>query len=96
MDLLEQGNAVILGKSGKVEALAEQYALHKVISENHKYDRRHLACATVNGLDAIISFNFTHINRRWTKDKIQAVNQLNDYNPITVNLPMEVTGHENV
>ena len=96
MDLLERSHAAILRKSDEAEALAEQYAVHKVISENHKYDRRHLACATVNGVDAIISFNFTHINRLWTKSRILAVNQLNDYNPITINLLMEVTGNENV
>ena len=96
MDLLERSHAVILRKSEEAEALAEQYALHKVISETHYYDRWHLACATVHGLDAIISFNFTHINRLWTKDKILAVNQLNDYKPISIGLPMEVTGNENL
>ena len=96
MDLLERSGVAILRKSAEAEALAEQYAVHGVITKRHYYDRWHLACAAVNGLDAIISFNFTHINRIWTKDKIQAVNRLNDYAPISINLPMEVTGNENV
>ena len=96
MDLLERSRVAILRKSEETDALAEQYAIHKVISENHLYDRWHLACATVNGIDALISFNFSHINRLWTKEKIMAVNKLNDYNPITINLPMEVTGNEDV
>jgi len=96
LDLLAKSRISILRKSDEAETLADAYAIHKVISENHEYDRWHLGCAVVNGMDAIISFNFSHINRRWTKDRIEAVNKLCGYNNITINLPMEVTGNEYV
>jgi hypothetical protein len=96
LGLLQHSNVTILRKSEEAEALADAYALHAVISERHEYDRWHLGCATVNGMDAIISFNFSHINRRWTKDRIGAVNHLNGYGNITINLPMEVTGNADV
>ena len=96
LDLFNSCNLNILSRSSATDILAEQYAFHKLISEKHLLDRQHLACATVNGLDAIISFNFSHINRIWTKDKIIAVNKLNNYNPVSIHLPMEVTKYEEI
>jgi len=94
LSLLEKHPITILDTSQETEELASAYAEHKIISHKHVFDRLHLASATVNGMDAIISFNFSHINRLWTKEKIQAVNQVQGYNRISINLPMEVVEYE--
>ena len=94
MSLLQRYPITLLERSQETAEMARLYADYGVISEKHELDRLHLACTTVNGLDAIISFNFTHINRRWTMEKVEAVNKLNGYNNITINLPMEVITYE--
>jgi len=47
-------------------------------------------------LDAIVSFNFSHINRLSTKEKTGLVNQLNGYPTVPIILPMEVIDVEDV
>jgi len=94
--LLTKYNIPILEKSKETEFLANQYAFHQIISEKHMYDRLHIACAAVGGMDAIVSFNFTHINRLSTKEKTGLVNRLNGYPAVTIILPMEVIGHDDI
>ncbi|MCL2494906.1 MAG: hypothetical protein FWE98_04530 [Oscillospiraceae bacterium] len=95
LELLEQCGAILLKKSDEIEALAYQYAVHEIISENHEYDRWHIACASVHGMDALVSLNFTHINRLWTKDKMRYVNPLNGYPAVSIIAPMEVINNGN-
>ena len=54
----------------------------------------HIACATVNGLDMIISLNYNHINRVKTKKMTRLVNELKGYREITICSPMEVIENE--
>ena len=88
--LLNKSCATVFDRSAETDALAQQYVEHNVISEKHSYDRAHLACAAVNGMNAIVSFNFAHINRLWTKEKAEWVNRLNGYPGVQIVLPMEV------
>ena len=90
LSLLEQYPIIVLNASQEAEDLAQAYAEYKAISPKHRFDRLHLACAVINGLDAVISFNFSHINRVWTQDKVDAVNQLMGYNRIRINQPAGV------
>ena len=96
LELLNESCAFVLGKSEEAEYLASQYVAHKVISEKHSYDRLHVACAAVNGMDAIVSFNFSHINRLSTKEKTDLVNRLNGYPAVPIVLPMEVIEYDDV
>jgi len=45
---------------------------------------------TVNGLDFIVSLNFTHIARPWTIEKVRQVNIREGFNPIGIYKPVEV------
>ena len=90
MELIAHHNIVILDESEEVEVLAKAYVTHDVITEAHYYDRLHVACTSVNGLDAIISLNFSHINRKKTKELTEPVNRLYGYNKIYIGSPMEV------
>jgi len=90
LGLISGYDMTILDESQAIEALAKAYVTHGVITEPHYYDRMHLACASVNGLDAIISYNFSHINRKKTKELTGPVNVLYGYRNIYIGLPMEV------
>jgi len=94
LDTIMKHQVAVLEKSTQTEDLAAQYAVHRIISEIHSYDRFHIACAAVNGMDVIISFNLTHINRLSTKENTELVNRLNGYPAVTISLPMEVIEYE--
>jgi len=46
--------------------------------------------ATVNGLDFIVSLNFTHIVRTWTIERVRRVNKREGYQGIGIYKPEEV------
>jgi hypothetical protein len=46
--------------------LAALYVQEKAISPAYTTDAAHIAITAVNGLDFIVSLNFTHIARPWT------------------------------
>jgi len=94
INLITQHRIRILQKSGEIEALADEYARQGMITERHLLDRQHIACASVHGMDAIISLNFNHINRMKTKRMLPHINQLNGYANIIISVPMEVTNYE--
>jgi hypothetical protein len=45
---------------------------------------------TINGLDFIVSLNFTHIARPWTVERVRRVNVREGYQGIGIYKPMEV------
>jgi len=80
----------ILGESNEVNRIAELYIQQGVISPAWKTDAIHIAMTAVNGLDFIVSLNFTHIARPWTIEKVRQVNMREGYSPIGIYSPMEV------
>jgi len=53
-------------------------------------DAVHIAITTLNGLDFIVSLNFTHIARLWTIEKVRQVNAREKYKGIGIYKPAEV------
>jgi hypothetical protein len=75
--------------------LAEAYIKNNIIPEKKKLDAQHIAIASVNNFDYIVSLNFHHINKLKTKGLIGAVNVLQGYKAdIIICSPMEVTDYE--
>ena len=94
LELVSRYNISILDKSTQAAALADEYARLGIISEAHTLDRLHVACASVNRIDAIISFNFSHINRLKTKMMIPHANRIYGYEPVSICIPLEVIGND--
>jgi len=69
----------------ETEKLAHQY-----MTEKHKNDASHIAIATANGLEAIVSWNMDQIVRLSTKETVDRVNQKFGYKPIYICTPREV------
>ena len=91
LDLIDEYKIKVLGDTDEILALAKDYIAKGVIPKSSVYDARHIACASINGIEHIISLNFSHINRLKTKEQVPAVNKLNGYNgEITINTPMEI------
>ena len=62
----------------------------KDILVKYKEDALHLAIASVNNLDVVVSWNFEHIVKLKTRQGVAAVNTLLGYKPIEIVSPQEV------
>jgi hypothetical protein len=92
--LIEKYKISVLPASDEAQGLADVYTKEAVIPIKYRYDGLHIACATVNDLDYILSFNFKHINRVKTKTMTSVINAREGYKPIIISLPMEVIENE--
>lgn len=66
-----------------------------VLPQKSVFDAYHIAFASVNELDFIVSWNLKHIANVQRQEKVQAINILNGYTKsIQMITPMEVSEHE--
>jgi predicted nucleic acid-binding protein len=94
LNLIERYNIEMLDYNPEVNRLAEIYMLNKIIPVRYRYDSTHIAAASVNKMDCILSYNFTHINREKTKLLVGQVNAIEGYNNITICTSREVLDGE--
>ena len=80
----------ILESSVEAEKLADIYISENILPTKYRTDGLHIALATVNDLDMIISLNFQHINKVKTKIMTGNINIREGYKPIYIASPMEV------
>ena len=96
MGLFKEYNIPILGMSDEADRLADLYVAEGIIPQRYRTDGLHIAIATVNDLDIIISMNFQHIVKRKTVKMTGHINTMNGYRAIEIYSPMEVVENENV
>lgn len=70
--------------------LAYEYIKRGIIPGKYEDDAFHIAVASVNNLDAVISWNFKHIVKLKTKKEVSGTNLLMGYKEIEIYSPMEV------
>lgn len=90
-ELLERLEGIeVLEFSGEAESLAAAYLRSGALPKSSFEDAQHVAIATVNNLDAVVSWNFKHlVNLR----RIKLVNLINEemgYKHIEIISPQEV------
>ncbi len=93
--LIEQYNITVLALNNDAEQLADAYVEQGIIPVKYRTDGVHIAVASVNDLDMIISMNFQHIVKRKTKIGTESINALNGYRAVEIFNPMEVVENEN-
>ena len=72
--------------------LATTYIDNKILPQKAFYDAQHVAIATVNELDFVVSWNLRHIANVHRQKKVNAINMLNGYSkPLQLITPMEVS-----
>jgi len=76
----------------EIRKLANEYLKNKIFDEGSFRDALHIATATINDIDIVVSWNFKHIANYETKQKVNAVNILNGYREIEIYSPMELGG----
>ena len=80
-NLIGEYGIKVLETSLEAERLAACYIKERVVSPSWKTDAVHIAISVVNGLDFIVSLNFTHIARPWTIERVRRVNMREKLNP---------------
>jgi hypothetical protein len=88
--LVENYGIEILKDDTRSDVLAELYIKNEVIPATYYLDSLHVAMASVNNLDCIVSYNFAHINRAKTKILTIRLNKEAGYNGIAICTSKEV------
>jgi hypothetical protein len=81
---------VLPADSEEIKQLANLYVQEGAVSPAWSTDAAHIAITAANGLDFIVSLNFTHIARAWTIERVRRVNVREDYKGIGIYRPSEV------
>ena len=93
LNLIEEYNIALLNYSDEAQDLADIYIKEGVMPARKRLDSLHIACATVNELELIFSFNFHHINRIKTKAMTSFINAREGYKLVIITIPAEVVEH---
>lgn len=80
----------VLPVTKKVNSLAKRYIKEGIFPKNKLADATHVAVASVNEIEYLFSWNFRHIVRVRTKEKVAAVNMLLGYKIPQIVTPEEV------
>ncbi len=83
----------ILELNSEAIELADAYLNHGILTTNYRNDARHIALATIVGVDVLVSWNFKHVVHFEKIRKFNAVNIEMGYKPISIFSPREVTSY---
>jgi len=83
-------NPEILHMTPDVDTVAQEYLKNGLLTEKHIDDIYHLAYATVNGLDILLSWNMRHLVKRRTQLIVELTNKALGYRELEVWTPEEL------
>jgi hypothetical protein len=78
----------------EINQLAEEYVIEKVVGQTSIDDCRHIACATINKVDYLISWNFKHIVNVFRIRGYNAINIKNGHIQLDIRSPKEIITNE--
>lgn len=76
----------------EVLRLAESYITEKVVGETSLDDCIHIAAATINKVDVLVSWNFKHIVNIYRIRGYNSINLRLGYTPLNIHSPKEIVG----
>ena len=88
--LIKEYDIEVISVSDEAERLAVAYIEAGIIPQAYGTDSFHIAAATVNALDFIVSLNFRHIVKRKTIEETELINFREGYKKIGIYSPAEV------
>jgi len=80
--------------SSECTDLAEEYIKENVVGATSKDDCIHIATATINNIDVLVSWNFKHIVNIQRIRGYNSINIKNGYKPLEIRSPKEVVFNE--
>jgi predicted nucleic acid-binding protein len=84
----------IVSISPEVIALAQEYIKENVVGQASLDDCLHIALATINRIDVLVSWNFKHIVNLKRIRGYNAINILNGYPTIEIRSPKDIIDYE--
>lgn len=75
--------------------LAQTYVLEKVVGETNLDDCIHIATATLNKVDMLVSWNFRHIVNVYRIRGYNSINLRLGYTKLEIHSPKEIVNYEN-
>ena len=92
--LIEQHKIRFINVDEKAEVLANKYVNENIIPLKYRNDGLHIAIATINDLDVIVSYNYQHIVKMKTIIGTESINLREGYKRIGIYSPTEVIENE--
>lgn len=72
------------------EKLADEYVKSGIIPVKYRDDAVHIACAVVNSIDYLVSWNFEHIVKVKTRRMVGLIDAEKGYKPLEIISPPEL------
>jgi hypothetical protein len=94
--LIKQYNINVLASSDEANKLAMLYISKGALPRGSLIDARHIAIASVNALNIIVSLNFKHIVREKTINLTGTINTSLGYKTVKIQSPTEVIKNEKI
>lgn len=82
----------ILNITSDCRELAKKYIDSDIPPEEAFNDALHIVIATINKIDILVSWNFSHLVNTNTRHKVNGINLLNGYSEIEISSPYELGG----
>lgn len=89
-EVINSVNLIELPVDVNSQLLAKKYIEQGIIPAKYEDDALHIAIASVNNLDVIVSWNYKHIVKLKTKREVTGINALLGYKEIEIYSPLEV------
>jgi hypothetical protein len=90
MGAVKQHEPEILHIDDEIRKVAEAYLENGLLSPKQSNDILHLAFATVNGLDIILTWNMKHLVKRKTQLIVDGTNRMLGYRGLEIRTPGEL------
>ena len=94
--LINGYDAQVLTIDEDCEKMVKAYQHRKILSNQFIDDMTHIAVATVNKVDILVSWNFRHILRYEKISQFNSVNIDEGYQPLAIHSPREVAYEKKV
>ncbi len=92
LDSVPEQNKTFIALSEEAENLAKDYLKAKAVSPKYFNDALHIAIASLNNVDVLVSWNFKHIVNLARITIFNSVNLLNGLKTIEIRTPREIIG----
>jgi predicted nucleic acid-binding protein len=80
----------ILTLTDEIENLAMEYVKQGIFPQKYYDDALHVAFASVNRIDYLLSWNFKHLVKVKTRRLVALLNSLKEYQPVEIIAPPEL------
>jgi len=91
---LPRENLELVIVNDEILALASKYIEEKVVGQTSFDDCIHIATATINKVDILVSWNFKHIVNVYRIRGYNSINIRSNYHPLEIRSPKEIMEYE--